>query len=252
MNYYKRAYKKIKVLFIGIFIRLSLSLSKTETNLFKISKEDKYSGDANELTDIQSDLLRSLYKGEYNKEYVVKFYKILKMSDKVLDGLTKDILLNKLKEHGMDEGNQDLINYLTNDVKYKNIHINKKTDNTEDYPLIDIVKNRIEIINAEEVLLGKKAKKITTIKSKDIDREFLLEEVVDYLHIKKYTEDDVMLEFYINKLFDITNFTNQIKLINNIYYVSKYGEKFEYIINNFFKTNEHNDYIIYKFIGKRI
>lgn len=252
MKWYNKLYSFLKKQFITFFIRISLAMSKIENDLIKNNKTDTLTGGNLEINNIQSELLKSLLRGEYNQEYVDRFYKILKKSDSIIEGYDKKVLLSKLKEHGMDEGNKDLIEYLSGNVDYKKISIKNKTDNSDNYQLIDIVRNNIEIINPESVILGEKPKKLTTLKSKNKDRVFKIEEITEHLHIKKYSEDKYLLEFYINLQHEISNNINHIKDFNNIYYSDKYGDKTEYLIIEHIKINIFNTYNVIKFIAKKI
>jgi hypothetical protein len=208
-----------------MFIRISLSLSKTENVLLKNTHDNDHSGDGNEIKNIQNDILRSLYNGEYNKEYVEKFYKILKLADE--------------KIYKVDFSKID----------------SKRTDSTEDFKLIDIINNIIEIKNHDEVLFSNKEPvKLTRIKSKDLDRKYKIEEFTEYLHIKKYDNEHLLLEFYINKYNynNIDNYLEDFKNISNIYYNSKYGELNEYKIIKFYKLSIYNFNHVLKFIAKKI
>lgn len=252
MKWYNNVYSFLKNQFVSFFIRISLAMSKIENDLIKNNKTDTLTGGNLEINNIQSELLKSLLRGEYNQEYVDKFYKILKKSDSIIEGYDKKVLLSKLKEHGMDEGNTDLINYLSSNIEYKNKNINDKTDNSDNYPIISIIKNNIEILNPELVLNGDKPNKLTTLKSKNKDRVFKIEEFTDYLHVKKYSEDKYLLEFYVNLQHEISNDIDNLKEFDNIYYSDKYGDKSEYLIIEYIKINIINTYKIIKFIAKKI
>jgi len=223
MNWFKNIISYIKNLVIGVFIRISLSLSKTENFLLKNTNENDHSGDGNEIKNIQNDILRSLYNGEYNKEYVEKFYKILKLADE--------------KQYKIDFS-----------------HINlKKTDNIEDFKLFNIINNKIEIKNAEEVLFSNKLPiKITTLKSRDSNRNFKIEDFTEYLHIKKYDNNKLLLEFYINQNNNIEEYVKEFENLSNIYYNDKYGELNEYKIIKFYKLSIYNFNYVLKFIAKKI
>jgi hypothetical protein len=223
MNLFNSILKNIKNFFISIFIRISLSLSKSENTLLKNTHDNDYSGDGSEIKNFQSDLLRSLYNGEYNKEYVLKFYQILKLADE--------------KQYNLDFSKID----------------NRKTDSTEDFKLINIINNKIEVKNSEDViLLNKEPIKITTIKSKDSNRKYKIEEYTEYLHIKKYNDTEYLLEFYINQENKIDDIINELININNIYYTDKYGDVSEYSIIKFYKASIYNFNHIVKFVAKKI
>lgn len=223
MNLFNNIIKGIKNFFIGFFIKISLSLSKSENTLLKNTHDNDHSGDGNEIKNFQSDLLRSLYNGEYNKEYVLKFYQILKLADK--------------KEY---------------DVDFSRIDSNK-THSIDNFKLINIINNKIEIKNPEEViLLNKEPIKLTTIKSKDNNRKYKIEEYTEYLHIKKYNDTEYLLEFYINQENKIDIIKNDLIDITNIYYTDKYGDVSEYVITNFYKESIYNFNHILKFVAKKI
>lgn len=220
-SWFDKTIKYIKGVIIGIFIKISLSLSKIENSLFKNTHDNDHTGDGNEIKNIQSDLLRSLYNGEYNKEYVLKFYQILKLADEKLF---------KVDFSKIDK---------------------RKIDNEDDYQLINIIKNIIEVKNSEEVILeNKQPIKITKLKSRDYNRDYKIEEYTDYLHIKKYNDNEVLLEFFINENNEID--INKLINLNNIYFTDKYGDLVEYKIIKFYKLTIYNFNHVLKFIAKKI
>lgn len=220
-SWFDKIIKYIKGFIIGMFIKISLSLSKIENSLFKNTHDNDHTGDGNEIKNIQSDLLRSLYNGEYNKEYVLKFYQILKLADEKLF---------KVDFSKIDK---------------------RKIDNEDDYQLINIIKNIVEVKNSEEVILeNKQPIKITKLKSRDYNRENKIEEYTDYLHIKKYNDNEVLLEFFINENNEID--INKLINLNNIYFTDKYGDLVEYKIIKFYKSTIYNFNHVLKFIAKKI
>jgi hypothetical protein len=232
-------FKNVKNLFISLFIRISISLSKLENDLFKNSKDKLYSGDGSEIDNIQNELLKSLRKGEYNKEYVDKFYKILKMSDNILNK-DKNSLKEIAKKHGMNSGNEDLRFYLNS----KDVN---KPSNNYSTDIENIIKNNIEIINPLESLKGENPIKITKIKSKDLNREHKIEDYTEYLYIKKYEDNYKLLEFHLNKYLEIKEMLNDFKKTSNIYFKDKYGELSEFTLIGFITIEQYNTYNVLKF-----
>jgi hypothetical protein len=239
-------FKYLKNLFVSLFIRISLTFSKLENDLLKNSKDKIYSGDGSEVDNIQNELLKSLRKGEYNKQYVDKFYKILKMSDKVLEG-DKFILKNISKKYGMNEGNEDLTFYLNSNISYSNPRTEQRYNSKDGYELENIIKNNIEVLNPLEIIKGEKPIKITKIKSKNIKRENKIEEYCEYLHIKKYEGSSKLLEFYINKNIDLIKLIDDFKQTDNIFFKDNYGEYIDYNLIEYIGSDELNNYNILKF-----
>lgn len=223
MNWFNNLLILIKNLLISFFIRISLSFSRIENTLLKNDQNTDHTNNGKEIKNIQSDLLKSLYNGVYNVEYVKKFYKILKLAD--------DKIYN-----------------------IYNLEFDKrKTDNTDNNEIIRIIKNNIEIKNPENVIiLNEKPLKFTTIKSRDNDRVYKIEEITDYLHIKKYENNKVLLEFYIHEENYIEEHFEELLKIKNIYYTDKYGDSIEYHVIEFYKSNKYNFNHVLKFIGKEI
>lgn len=223
--WYKKTIKYLKNLFRSFFIRLSLSLSKIEKNLLNNSKGNDFTGDSNEIRNIENDILKSLYNGEYNKEYVNKFYKILKKADQII---------------------YDKYDFTEEDFF-------KRTDmeDSKEVSIIDMITNKVEIKNAEDILFGSTPIKVTTLKSNNENRIFKIEEICDFLHVKKYNKgDEFLLEFYINIIHDSTHFENEIKKLTNIYYIDKYGDKKEFNNLKFNKKTKFNHYNVFKFKSK--
>ena len=244
-------FKYLKNLLISFFIKISLTLSKLENDLFKNSKDKIYSGDGSEVDNIQNELLKSLRKGEYNKEYVDKFYKILKISDNIIEG-DKSILKNISKKYGMDRGNEDLNFYLNSNISYDKSKNKERYNSKDGYEIENIIKNNIEVLNPLEVLKNEKPIKITKIKSKNIDRENKIEEYCEYLYIKKYNNEYKLLEFYVNKDININSYIEDFKKIDNIFFKDKYGEFNNFNIMEYTGIDELNNYNILKFKAKLI
>jgi hypothetical protein len=245
LNYFKN-------LLIGILIKISIAMSKLENQLFKNSDEALNSGDGSEINNIKSDLLKSLYNGEYNQEYVNKFYRILKKSDNLILNSNRLELLEKTKRHGMDTGNEDIIRFLNSNMEYKNIRIEDKIDKSDNFEIEKIITNKIEIINIEDAINGHKAKFITTLKSKTIDRNIKIEEITDYLHIKKINDNEKLLEFYLNNTHNIDEIFNELINIDNIYFKDIYGDRLEYKIVEYINKNSFNSYNILKFLAHEV
>lgn len=227
MNLFKSILSKLKNIIISFFIRLSISMAKTENSLLKNTKDNDHSGDGNEIKNIQNDLLRSLYNGEYNKEYVEKFYKILKKSDEIVN-----------KKYNF-----------TDEDFYKKTNM----DDSKEVIIIDMITNKVEIKNAEDALFGNPTIKTTTIKSDDPNRIFKMEEICDYLHVKKYKDrEEYLLEFYVNMIHDLNTFKDELKKFKNVYYKDKYGEKYNFLMTSLYKETKFNFYNVFKYKAIKI
>lgn len=215
-------FNNIKKILLGVLIKISLTLHKLDNQFFKSTKNDIQPGNDSEVDNIQSNLLKSLKKGEYNKEYVEKFYKILRKSDELIN--SNDDLTEISKKYGMYEGNQDLNLHFKNAEKLKY----KKEYDTD----IEVsFRNTIEVLNPLEILEGKSPYIVTKIKSFDLDRTYKIEEYTDLLNVRK-NNTGKKLEFHINKgnidKSNIDSIINEISKTKNIYFRDKYGELFSY------------------------
>ena len=103
-----------------------------------------------------------------------------------------------------------------------------------------------------DVLNGREPIKITKIKSDNINIKNKIQEYTDYLHIKKYNNNNKILEFYINKEVNLDSKFEEFKKTNNIYFKDKYGDLSSYNIIEFIDIKDFNSYNILRFEANEI
>jgi len=236
--------KYIKKIITSFFIKISLTLSRLENTLIRSNKDiDKTGGDL-EIDNIQNELLKSLRKGEYNKEYVDKFYKILKKSDDIMI-IDKSELYDVAKRRGMDVGNEDLMFYLNSNL-ISNDSLEDRYINDE-HQLENIIKNKVEIKNPLYILDNEEPKYNTTIKSIDPNRTIYIENITDALHIKRIDNNVKILEFYIQNSLLQNKDIESLSKLSNIKFKDKYGEEYKYLITNYIDFIENKGYKILRY-----
>lgn len=235
---------RIKRVFLSFFIKISLSLSRIENSLLKKQKDSISSEGDIEIDNIQSDLLKSLRKGEYNKEYVDKFYTILKKSDNI-SFEDKNTLRTIIKNRGMENGNEDLNFYLNSKNTYSKFK-NEDRYLKDEYVVENIVENKIEIINPLQVLNGDNPIKVSRLKTINENSDFKLEHIVKFLHVKKVDNNIKILELYISKEDYNEKILPNILKTKSIFFKDRYGDNFQYNITEYIENIEEKYFNIIK------
>ncbi len=275
----------------SIFIRIGIALHNTEADI--LSARDGYSEkDKSKIKYIRSPLLQKFDAGVRDEKYVKDYYELLKKVDRFIRKATPREMAVAADKHGTNYGMKDQYgrryeHYGFFDEKHKHkgktigeviaLEFEERRTKDDDYELLHILNNRpIEVglanimdilekhddINADfeykVVDVFKKSKQFQfPIKiNRVIESVNKIEQLTEFLHIKKIGFDYRQLEFFIPLKFKTINVEegsdifNDLININNLYVKDEYGELMGFSINKFAKRIVYNDtHEVWKFEG---
>lgn len=232
----------------------------------------------------RSQLLEKFYQGQTDEKYVKDYYELLKKGDEYLrnaDSHKMDLTADKW---GMSYGRVDPI---TN-RKYEHLGFfddkNKNSGRTlgevineeilvrstgdDDYPLKYIIDNRKIVIGLTESLeiiekyggnLKDHNKRPVFANRKNESQQNKIEQIADFVHIKKIGMEHIFIEFFIPRKYKLENYDvesqvfNEIINVDTIWWYDKYGKLYGFKIDSYVKRFFYKEYYeIIKFQGTEI
>jgi hypothetical protein len=223
--------KGIRNLIVSGFFKLSIMLVNVEKIILK--KRDNGSTKKNNSETIRGLLSEYLIRGEITKEVKTlrwRMYKILGNDRK-----------NVFKVTGYDKDGMPIIDSFSNDYK-KNL-LKVKIDNADDYEL-ELVFYNDDILPTLEETIGlcdvsnvkdndtiKKPKKPLIVYRKFIT-SFNIENYTKKLNVRRISDNEKMLEFYINKYSDNKKTKKLINELNTLLNIENQNENLIYKFNS--------------------
>lgn len=283
---------KIRNFFVGIIYGISFSMSSLNEDLFKslsISDDNEKNKKVTRKRS-NSQLLEKFYAGQRDEKYVKDYYEILKKADEFIiksDAKKYGVTADKL---GMSYGKKDkwgrrYEHYGFFDEKSKNfgktlyevIEEEKKErkTNDDDYELLYIYDNLkhisfsgvLNLLNNDlnidgEVrssIVKEENKRLKIIRDDGVKVLNKIEDLSDYIHVKRIDDTMTQLEFFINRKFKVENYdvdSNVFKEILNmdeIWMTNNYGEIDAYKFVEYKKRMFYNDeYEVIKIIANKM
>lgn len=283
--------KKIGVWFIltfhSIMTRVGIALYATEMELLKADPNElDETKKKNQRKLHRNQVLEKFYAGQTDEKYVKEYYEILKGADKFLRDSTSHKIAVTADKHGSNLGKMGIDgNYVNEhfgffDDKHKNKgktlgdvlaeELKERRTNDDDYELIRIFNNTPIEVGLPDVFIDDNIEKKDVVwdvfqKSKQLkfplkvirENENIvnkIEELTEFIHVKKVGFDFMQLEFFIPLKFKTNQFDDNSDIIleiinfNNVYMRDQYGELIGYKIVGFSKRITHNDtYDVFKF-----
>ena len=275
-------------------INLSIALYNTEEEILKANPNDLQEKDKKTTRKLhRNPLLEKFYAGQRDEKYVQDYYELLKKTDNFIRKATpykmgvaadkyhmnygqKDqygrryehmgFFDNKHKNAGKTLGEVLVAEYKerrTKDDEYELLYIfNNKPVETGLANIIDVVeKTKKEKINFEYEVqdIFKKSKQFTfplKVFHENINTINKIEQLTEFLHIKKIGFEYRQLEFFIplnfktNEVPDDSEVFRELIDIKNVYIINDYGELIGFGIINFIKRIKHNNtHEVWKFKG---
>jgi len=244
----------------------------------------------------RNELLEKFYVGIRDSKYIKEYYELLKKSDDVMLKSSQErfvVLSDKhlffkdrnSKDDGMnikDEHGRRYAHFGFFDEKHKHsgktmgevleLELVERKTNDDDYEILYIFNNTpIELgLSQSANFLDKKINDDYELKKSWKNRKFPLtiyreteqdvinkiEEITEFLHVKKINFNERQLEFFIPLKFKInevdnnSNIFNELVNIKSVYIKNKYGELIGFTINSFIKRIEYNQtHEVWKFHG---
>jgi hypothetical protein len=277
-----------------IIIYVSLALYRTEEDILKSSAIDIQDKDKKTTRKLHKNpLLEKFYAGQRDERYVKDYYELLKKADKFMCKSTPHQMAVAADKHGMSYGMKDQYgrryeHYGFFDDKHKHagktlgevltLEFEERRTKDDNYKIMYIFNNKPIEVGFAKVLdvvektqkenadfkyevqdMFKKSKSFEfPIKATHINENIInkIEELTEYLHIKRIGFEYRILEFFIPLKFktleldDDSNAFKEIQDIKEIYVRDEYGELKAFRIIKFVKRLIHNDiYEVLKFEG---
>ena len=278
--------------FRSIIMMISLSLYQTEIEILKADPNDL--NERNNHTQrmrSRNQLLEKFYAGQTDEKYVQDYYEVLKKADKFIRTATPHQMAIAADKHGTNYGMKDRYgrryeHYGFFDDKHKHtgktlgevlvLEFEERRTKDDDLEIMYIFNNKpievglsqvMDVVEKKEnsldeyevVDMEKKSKqfqfpiKIIREKKDTINK---IEELSEFLHIKKIGFEYRQLEFFIPLKFrtsehdEDSDIFKQIIDIQQAFICDEYGELIGFSINKYIKRIKYNDtHDVLKFDG---
>ena len=278
--------------FRSIIMMISLSLYQTEIEILKANPNDL--NERNNHTQrmrSRNQLLEKFYAGQTDEKYVQDYYEVLKKADKFIRTATPHQMAIAADKHGTNYGMKDRYgrryeHYGFFDDKHKHtgktlgevlvLEFEERRTKDDDLEIMYIFNNKpievglaqvMDVVEKKEnsldeyevVDMEKKSKqfqfpiKIIREKKDTINR---IEELSEFLHIKKIGFEYRQLEFFIPLKFKTSEHDEESDIfkeiidIQGVFVRDEYGELIAFGINKYMKRIKYNDtHEVLKFDG---
>ncbi len=274
-----------------IFFAISVALFNTEIEILKADPNNiNEKGEKNQRMHHRNQLLEKFYAGQTDKKYVREYYEVLKKTDKFIRTATPRQMAIAADKYGTNYGMKDRYgrryeHYGFFDDKHKYagktlgeviaLEFEERRTKDDDFEILYIFNNRpIEIgfTKITDIIEeNKDGNKLLDLNKKSKQYKFpikiiretkainKIEELTEFLHVKKIGFEYRQLEFFVPlkfKTFEIEDNSDIFKEIINIkevFIYDEYGQLMGFSINNFQKRIIYNDtYEVFKFQGIEI
>lgn len=273
-NFFRKIGITLYIIYMRIMTMVGISLYNTEQEILKANPNDlnKQNSKTQRMRH-RNPLIEKFYAGHSDVKYTKKYYEILKKADKFIRGAKpKDMAIAADKfrmTYGMeDKHGRTHEHYGFYDKKHKNVgktldevlvgEYEERRTLDDDYEIVYIFNNKpigvglFKMANlAAEATDGYYDKKMFTFPisvKRDDDNIFnKIEELSEFLHVKKIGFEHRQLEFFIPLKFKTTELEDNSKIfleltkINNIFVNDEYGKLIGFTINKFKKRIIYND-----------
>lgn len=292
MNIFKKIIFGVALIFHRIMFNISVALYSTEIELLKADPNNLSEKDKKNLRKIHHNpILEKFYAGQRDEKFVKDYYELLKKADKFINSASEFKMAATADKYHMNYGHEDEHgrkheHYSFFDPKHKNRgktlnevfekEMRERRTDDDEYELVYIFNNQpleaglVKITDIVEKIdedndkynlidITRKSKQfIFPIK---IDRENdeivnKIEQLTEYLHVKKIGFEYRQLEFFIPLKFrtsdikDNSEIFNELINIKNVYIKGKYGRLFGFNVRDFKKRMIFKDaYEVWKFTG---
>lgn len=259
----------IKSIFVSGFISLMFALKRVDDDL---------RADPLDLFRVEQRMeIKSIYD-RFDEKYVEQFYEILKKADKFLRSANPAKVQKTAGKFGLNYGMKDqhgrrFEHYGFFDEKHKfygksinevrKLEVAKKQLVDDDYPVIVMYQNKKEFSFNEsaavimdndngffapeihELARMKKYPLIVTRKEKVANR---IEQLTEYLHVKRITDEAFILEFFIPNKFMLENVPDDSPVfkelidIQMVLFKDEYGDANWYAVTEYYKRDVYNKF----------
>jgi hypothetical protein len=290
---YYWCYIKIHSIIINAGITIGLILYRTEVDLSPEFNDINEKGKRETRKLHRNPLLEKFYAGKTDEKYVKDYYELLKKADKFMRTATPHQMAVAADKYGTSYGMKDIYgrryeHYGFFDEKHKHagktlgevfiMELDERRTKDDDYPLLHIFNNKpveVGLVNIMDVLekpdkensefeyqvvdVFRKSKQFTfpiKIERENKDCINKIEQLTEFLHVKKIGFEYRQLEFFIPLKFNTSGVTDQsdifkeISDIKEVFVKGDYGELKGFGIIKYLKRiNYNNTHEVWKFEG---
>lgn len=279
----------------SIFFNISVSLYNTEVDILKADPNiTNENGKIIQRKRHRNKILENFYAGNRDEKYMQDYYEILKKSDKFIKTATPHQMAVVADKHGSNFGLKDEYgrryeHYGFFDGKHKHvgktlgdvlsIEIEDRRTKDDDYSIMYIFNNKpivgglVNIMDVvEKTDKGDYEYEVLDVFRKSKQYEFpikvyredenivnKIEQLTEFLHVKKIAFEYRQLEFFIPIKFKTEDIEINSKIydeltnIKSIFVRNNYGELIGFSVNKLIKRIRHNDtHEVWKFEGIEI
>lgn len=269
----------------SLFIMIGIALRNTEVDILTPSDpNDTDEGKKIQVRWIKSLLLEKFHAGQRDEKYVQQYYELLKKADKFMRNASERDMAIAADKYSMNYGFKDkwgrrYEHYGFFDDKHKyagktvgeviEAELRERRTKEDDYELLFIYNNqpiqaglsKVEEFVDQELKMKDLQQKSKTyefpLKVIHNDEETVnkIEQLTDYLHVKKIGFEHRQLEFFVNKKFKTQDFNDdnpiikEIVDINEVYVKNIYGDLLGFDIKEYVKRIDHEDFDVFVFHG---
>ena len=294
INFFKRIYFWFYIKIHSILIYVSIALYNTEIDILKADPNDLNEKDKKETRKLHHNpLLEKFYAGQTDEKYVKDYYELLKKADKFMRTATPHKMAVAADKYGTSYGMKDQYgrryeHYGFFDEKHKHagktvgevlaLEFEERRTKDDDYELLYMFNNKpieVGLTNIMDVLEKPKEEnadfeyQVVDVFRKSKQFEFpikvhrenddvvnKIEQLTEFLHVKKLGFEYRVLEFFIPLKFKTSGITENSEIFNElvdmkeIYLRDNYGQLMGFGIIKFRKRIIHNDtHEVWKFEG---
>ena len=278
--------------FHSIMVRISIALYNTEEEILKANPSDlDERKKISQRKRNNNQVLEKFYAGKEDKKYVQDYYEILKKADNFVKTATPHQMAVAGDKHGSNYGLKDQYgrryeHYGFFDDKHKHsgktlgevlsLELEERRTKDDDLSILYVFNNtpiEVGLVDVFDVVRRKEDSvdevyEVLDMKNKSKQFKFpiqvlrdnevvnKIEELAEFLHVKKIGFDHRQLEFFIplkyrtNELLEDSKVFLEIINVKNVYVRDDYGSMIGFVINKFSKRIIHNDvYEVLKFDG---
>lgn len=285
--------KWLKLTYHSIFYSIGIAMFNTEQEILKANPSDLDERDKkNQRMLHRNPVLEKFYQGQTDEKYVKDYYEILKKADIFIKKSDNKKYGATADKFSMSYGKKDKYgrryeHYGFFDPKSKHygktldevfkLELNERKTNDDDYELLEIYNNNRIVGGLADALSFLEEKNTLDLSTNDILEQTKkdkfpikiirnndkivnkIEQLTDFLHIKRIDEEHRQLEFFVNKKFktkildENSDIFKELINFNNVWVYNQYGELDSYSVLNYKKRVDYKDtHEVFKFFCKKM
>lgn len=288
MGYFKKALFWLLIKGHMIILRISIALRNTEVEILKANPDDLDESKKKTTRKLhRNTLLEKFYAGRTDEKYVQDYYELLKKADKFKRSATPFKFAVAADRHGMseygDNAADEHMGFFDGKHRFQGktiddvvkIEMEERRTKDDDFEILYIFDNKpIEVglakvfdgidksnekLDINDVFQESKRFEFPIKITRNVEAINKLEQLSEFLHVKKIGFEFRQLEFFIPFKFKTINFDEDSDIfkelinIKNVYIRDEYGELMGFTVIKFTKRIIHDKgYDVLKFEGHQM